>query len=102
MTHWLDFSGAPPLLIPLSLVGLWRGGVDPSSGRYRDVNTENPKTDYDRACLAAWPGRGLIEVGKALALALYTEWDQVSWDPGCRVVACGGWWPSPMQLESAK
>jgi hypothetical protein len=101
MTRWLDFSGAPPILVPLSLVQLWRGAVDASSGHYADLNTENPKTDYDRACLAAWPGRGLIEVGKGLALVLYTEWDQVSWNPASKIVACGGWWPRLDQFESA-
>jgi hypothetical protein len=102
MTQWLDFSGAPPVLIPSSLVGLWRGTIDTDSGSHRDLDTENPKTDYDRACIAAWPGRGLVEVGKGFALVLYSEWDQVSWDPNGRVVACGGWWPSREQIESAK
>lgn len=102
MKQWLDFSGAPPILIPSCLVGLWRGTIDPDSGHHSDLDTDNPKTDYDRACIAAWPGRGLVEVGRGFAVVLYTEWDRVSWDPNWQVVACGGWWPSREQIEDAK
>ena len=97
MTRWLDFSGAPPILVPLNSVELWRGAVDMSSGHYADLNSENPKTDYDHACLAAWPGRGLIKVGKGLALVLYSEWDQIPWNPAAelsRAVVGGHVWTS--------
>lgn len=51
---WLDFSGAPPLLIPQQLARHWRGRTDPSTGDYRECDADNPVTDYDRACAAAW------------------------------------------------
>ncbi len=101
MTPWLDFSGAPPLLIPAALVPLWRGCIDRSTDVYRDLDTKNPTTDYDHACAAAWPGRGLIAVGDSTALALYSEWDEVAWDPSAKIVACGSWWPNMEQLSSA-
>ena len=101
MTPWLDFAGAPPLLIPAALVPFWRGCIDRSTGRYSDLDTKPPTTDYDRACAAAWPGRGLIAVGDSTALVLYSEWDEVAWDPSAKIVACGSWWPTVEQLNSA-
>jgi hypothetical protein len=101
MTPWLDFSGAPPLLIPAALVPLWRGCIDRSTGKYRDADPKHPTTDYDRACAAAWPGRGLVAVGDSTALVLYSEWDEVAWDQSANIVACGSWWPNTEQLNSA-
>src|SRR5690348_5713406 len=60
MKCWLDFSGAPPLLIPTRLVRHWRGSFDRTTGQYSDLNTRAPHTDYDRACALAWPGRGIL------------------------------------------
>lgn len=102
MTNWLDFSGAPPLLIPLRLVSQWRGGIDPSTGTYSDLNTETPVTDYDRACAAAWPGRGILPIADSSALALYTEYDEHTWDPLHNLVACGSWLPTEAELAAAE
>jgi hypothetical protein len=101
MTRWLDFSGAPPLLIPARLVSQWRGGVDPATGRYSDLNAKTPLTDYDRACAAAWPGRGVLPIGDATALVLYTEYDEHTWWAPQNVVACGSWLPSEAELAAA-
>ncbi|WP_307572595.1 Imm21 family immunity protein [Variovorax paradoxus] len=98
---WLDFSGAPPVLIPAAAVPLWRGCIDPDTNSYRDFDKVRPKTDYDRACAQAWPGRGLIEVGGFTALVLYAEWDELAWSPKQGIVACGSWSPSAEQLNAA-
>jgi len=44
------------MLIPAELVALWRGAIDPATEAYSELNREEPQTDYDRACAAAWPG----------------------------------------------
>ncbi len=101
MTRWLDFSGAPPLLIPSRLLKQWRGGEDPATGAYLDLDTKQPRTDYDRACSAAWPGRGVLLVGDASALSLYTEFDEHTWDEDRKLVACGSWLPTDTELSKA-
>jgi hypothetical protein len=102
VTRWLDFSGAPPLLIPKRLVQHWHGSINPSTGKWRDLDTESPRTDYDRACASAWPGRGVIDVGEGSALAIYTEFDAHSWDAERCLVLCGGWVPSDRELSEAE
>lgn len=99
--RWLDFSGAPPMLIPCSLVHHWRGGTDPATGEYRRFDPETPVTDYDRACAAAWPGRSILEVMGAQVLVLFTEFDWHTWDSRRQIVACGGWLPTDDDLQSA-
>lgn len=97
--RWVDFSGAPPIVIPQSIAPLWRGTTDPATGQYREVNVEAPVTDYDRACAAAWPGRSVLEFGGTSVLALYTEFDLHTWDVRRHLVACGGWLPSDDDLR---
>lgn len=101
MDRWIDLSGAPPLLIPISQARRWFGASDPLTGEYRGLNVESPTTDYDRACNAAWPGRSALPVGDAVALALYTEFDHHAWSPELHVVACGGWMPDAEVLDAA-
>jgi hypothetical protein len=101
MIRWLDFSGAPPLLIPKRLVKLWCGAIDPETGEYSDLNTQQPRTDYDRACQAAWPGRGILLLGDASVLALYSEYDEHAWDAENMILACGSWLPTQEELASA-
>lgn len=88
-------------MIPRRLVQFWHGSTDALTGEYVDLNTDNPRTDYDRACAAAWPGRSILPVGDGSALALYTEFDKHAWNPEDLVVACGGWLPSRSQLANA-
>jgi hypothetical protein len=101
MSPWLDFSGAPAMLIPAALVTLWRGAIDPATESYADLNSKEPKTDYDRACLAAWPGRGEVRLGDSSALVMYSEHDEHAWMAKDCVVASGSWFPTSEQLEQA-
>ncbi len=101
MTHWIDFSGAPPLLIPKRLAKYWRGPLLSGTNIYSEMNQKVPITDYDRACKAAWPGRGVLPLHDSSALALYTEFDQHLWDDDRKLVACGGWLPSDEELSVA-
>jgi len=102
MTRWLDFSGAPPLLIPARLARQWRGAINPADGDYSDLNVDAPVSDYDRACAAAWPGRGILPIADSSALVLYTEYDEHTWDASRRLVACGSWLPTEAELSAAE
>lgn len=99
--RWLDFSGAPPMLIPRALARYWRGTTDPATQMYRECNQQHPATDYDRACIAAWPGRSILEFNGSQVLALYSELDQHAWDSTNGLLACGGWLPSASELQQA-
>jgi hypothetical protein len=98
---WLDFSGAPPMLIPRRLATLWRGPIDPSTNEYRELDMENLLTDYDRACAVAWPGKSLMQFRDAQVLILYTEADWHTWDGVRQIVACCRWLPSDDELRQA-
>jgi Immunity protein 21 len=89
------------MLIPAGLVSLWRGAIDPATESYSDLDSREPKTDYDRACVAAWPGRGEISLGDSSALVLYSEYDEHTWMAKEGVVASGSWFPSQEQLRLA-
>jgi len=101
MIRWLDFSGAPPLLIPKRLVGHWRGAISPLTGKYSELNAKEPHTDYDRACAAAWPGRGVLPLAESTALVLYSEFDEHTWVQDRALVACGSWLPTDEELQCA-
>lgn len=89
------------MLIPAALVGLWRGAIDPTTESYSDLNSKEPKTDYDRACSAAWPGRGELRLGQSSALVFYSEYDEHAWMAKENVVASGSWFPTTEQLRVA-
>lgn len=99
--RWLDFSGAPPLLIPRVVADLWRGVTDIATGDYRDLDRDNPVTDYDRACAAVWPGTSAINFMGTKPLVLHTEFDLHTWDGARQIVACGGCIPSDEELRQA-
>ena len=99
---WLDFSGAPPMLIPQRLAKFWRGTTNPATGEYRQYNQEDPVTDYDRAGAAAWPGRSILEFHGSQVLVLYSEYDRHTWDAKREILACGGWLPTDEELRRAK
>jgi hypothetical protein len=99
--RWLDFSGAPPMLIPRSLARSWRGTTDPTTGEHRELDQHNPITDYDRAVAAAWPGRSILEFMGTQILVLYSEYDQHAWDSSRQMLACGGWLPADDVLRGA-
>jgi hypothetical protein len=100
--QWLDFSGAPPMIIPSRLAKLWRGTTDPATDDYRELDLDNPVTDYDRACAVASLGRGILEFEQSHLLVLYSESDSHAWDGARRIVACGGWLPSDEELARAE
>ena len=89
------------MLIPATLVGLWRGAIDPASESYSSLNSAEPKTDYDRACVAAWPGRGEVRLGDSSALVLYSGYDEHAWMANEGVIASGSWFPTPDQIRLA-
>jgi hypothetical protein len=89
------------MLIPAKLVGLWRGTIDTETEAYSALNTKEPKTDYDRACVAAWPGRGEVRLGDSSALVLYSEYDEHTWMASECVIASGSWFPTPEQIRLA-
>ena len=89
------------MLIPAALVSLWHGSIDPETGSYSDLNGKEPKTDYDRACAAAWPGKGEVSLGDSSALVLYSEFDEHAWMEREGVVASGSWFPTQEQLQLA-
>jgi len=89
------------MLIPAELVALWRGAIDPATEAYSELNREEPQTDYDRACAAAWPGRGELRLGKSSALVIYSESDEHAWMEAEGIVAAGGWFPTALQLQQA-
>lgn len=99
--RWLDFSGAPPMLILRRLAHAWRGVTDPETGESRDLDIEHPVTDYDRACTAAWPGKGLLQFQETQVLVLYTEFDAHTWDSARQIIACGSWLPRDEELRRA-
>jgi hypothetical protein len=100
-TRWLDFSGAPPLIIPRPIVQFWRGTTDPSTGEFRVHNPAIPVTDYDRACLVALPGKAILEVEGLQVLSLHSGADLHSWGSRQRILACGSPWPSGDELRQA-
>jgi hypothetical protein len=99
--RWLDFSGAPPMLIPQILAEHWRGTTDPATGKYRELDQDNPVTDYDRACATARPDSIILEFRGAPILVFYTEHDRHAWDVGRQILACGGWLPSEDEVRRA-
>ena len=97
--RWIDLSGAPPVLLPATLAPQWRGVIDPKTNKPRELDLQNPVTDYDRACAAAWPGKNTIDFKGSVALAFYTEFDDLNWDARRLLVALGGWLPSDEELQ---
>lgn len=87
------------MLIPQSLAEHWRGTTDPATGEYREFDSDDPVTDYDRAGAVAWPGRSVLEFRGVPILVLYTEYDLHGWDADRRILACGGWFPSEDEVR---
>jgi len=88
MKGWLDFSGAPALLVPARLVPLWRGCVDPATGEHALPDFDGPRTDFDRACAALMQSEcATLTLGGGTLLALELETDHVVWDPEALIVS---------------
>jgi hypothetical protein len=111
---WADYSGAPPILLPVSLLPFWRGFYLPATpdedfpdlelpeGRFTicdDFDFDHPKTDYDRACaLGAVPAVQPLPVGPGHGLVFALEFDSLTWWPEQRMLVNGGKLPDPAQL----
>ncbi len=89
MADWMDYSGAPALLIPSRVTRLWTGVNNPDWA------------DYNRACELAWPGKGIISIGETTGYVFYSESDTHSWLANLEIYASGGWIPKTNELESA-
>ena len=98
---WLDFGGAPPILLPAGVVSRWRGTTNPCTGEHQDYNSKSPVTDYDRACVAVSSGPAVLAVADAKALVAYAEQDDHTWVRELGIIASGGWIPSTDQLVKA-
>jgi hypothetical protein len=100
-TKWMDFSGAPPILMPERLLDFWGGFYLPAdendtadltlpNGRafcvQDDFDFKHPKTDYDRLCARAG-GHFLHPVGPGQALGISDYSDGTV-----------GWWPEQQML----
>lgn len=112
--QWADYSGAAPILLPVSLLPYWRGFYLPAApdedcpdlelpaGNYvicDDFDFAHPKTDYDRACaLGGIPAVQALPVGPGLGLVFATELDRLTWRPESRMLVNGGALPEPTLL----
>ena len=88
MAVWMDYSGAPALLIPRCAAHLWTGVKTPE---WRD---------YERACELAWPGKGIISIGDTTGYVLYSESDKHTWLEELSIYA-SGWVPDFSLFNSA-
>jgi hypothetical protein len=96
----INFSGSPPILLPRRAAVRWRG-IFNRSGQPNELNMEEPKTDYDKACAASRAGNGLLKVGGDECLVLYTESDWHIWVDSLSIIVCGNWVPPDDVLDRA-
>jgi hypothetical protein len=111
----VSYSGAPPILLPVSLLRHWHGFYLPAApddecpdleipeGNFSictDYDFDNPKTDYDRACalLLARPAVQAIAVGPGHGLVFALETDCFTWLPEHRLLVNGGCLPEIARL----
>jgi hypothetical protein len=115
---FVDYSGAAPIMLPVSILHYWRGfylPADPADespdlelpdGKFNictDFDFANPKTDYDRACaLGGIPAVHLIPVGPGHGLVFATELDPLTWWPERRMIVNGGSLPEPRRLRKVR
>lgn len=110
---WVDYSGAAPILLPVSLLPHWRGGfvrakkndaaeLELPEGRFKICNSvdfKKPKTDYDRACaLGGVPAVQQLRAGPGYGLVFATELDTLTWWPEYLMLVNGGALPKSKLL----
>lgn len=116
---WMDYSGAPPILIPGSLLHHWNGFFLPTEvdeedecvcgdlelpdGRCFDIQDEfdfqNPKTDYDRIC--AHDGSSYLYplgAGHALVVSTYSDGTVGWWRDQNILLSVSRHLPDPVSL----
>jgi hypothetical protein len=113
-SRWVNYSGAAPILLPVSLVRYWRGFFLPAEkhdvadlelpeGRFKicsAFDSHNPKTDYDRACaLGGIPAVQRLRVGRGYGLVFATEQDSLTWWPERLMLVNGGSLPKASLLR---
>jgi hypothetical protein len=112
--EWADYSGAAPILLPISLFPCWRGfyvqaapdedcpDLELPEGNFvicADFDFAQPITDDDRACaLGGIPAAQTLPVGPGLGLIFATELDRITWRPESRILVNGGVLPEPLLL----
>jgi Immunity protein 21 len=112
---WVDYSGAAPILLPVSLLRYWQGfyvaadadddsaDLELPQGRFNvcdDFDFAQPKTDYDCAC--ALSGTSAVQplpVGPGHGLVFATELDAFTWRPEALMLVNGGSLPDPALLR---
>src|SRR5436309_3530469 len=113
--RWVDYSGAAPILLPVSLLPYWRGFYLPADrgddcpdlelpeGAFTictNFDFTHPKTDYDRVCaLGGVPAVQVLPVGPGQGLVFATELDSLAWWPERLMVVNGGSLPKPSLLK---
>jgi hypothetical protein len=119
MVRWVDYSGAPPILLPASIVKAWKGINLPAApdndypdlilpeGRFEcftDFDFDHPRTDYERACqlfrrLDADGIAQAIAVGSGEGLVFGTELDSMTWWHEQNLLVNGGGLPRRTRLS---
>jgi hypothetical protein len=107
--QWFDFSGAPALLIPISLAEHWRGfyiPLPPGDDDDPDVDLiigedhflisdefdlERPVSDYDRLCKMGQtaPEAFLLKLANATALVFNSMYENIAFWPQKMLFLCG-------------
>ena len=111
---FLDYSGAPPILLPVSLLSQWHGFYEPANkydnadleipeGRFKIravFDFKNPKTDFERACaLGGIPAVHQLRIGAGFLLVFATELDNLTWWQEQLMLVNGGSLPDPALLS---
>jgi hypothetical protein len=115
---WVDYSGAAPILLPVSLLRYWQGfyvaseadedfaDLELPEGRFNvcdDFDFRSPKTDYDRACaLGGSPAVHALPVGPGHGLVFVTELDALTWRQEALMLVNGGSLPEAALLPRVK
>ena len=111
---FVDYSGAAPILLPVSLLPHWLGFFVPAkkheiaeldipAGRFKisaDFDFKNPKTDYDRAsALGGVQAVQQLRVGPGYGLVFATELDNLTWWHERLMLVNGGSLPNYVLLK---
>ena len=100
--RWLDFSGAPPILIAKKIAAQWRGTTNSKTVRYSQPSFEEAATDCDRCIQIAMNGNGILRLSGTDVLVLYTEYDLHTWEAEYQIISCSGSAPPLGDLKKIK